>query len=136
MSEWLSKYWFSVAGACIFIAVTAYQLSHTKGKSGGHPAIWSRPSLFISLLLASIPVTLFVASTYQARHTELVFQAIFCLFISLLFFLASRFSERIALFAFLCWLSTSSVRPTPALWTRVWGVLFLAGAFKVYFLNV
>jgi len=86
----------------------------------------------ISLLLAAVPVSLFIAGAHQARHAEIVLQAISCLFISLLFLSATRFHERIALSAFLCWLSTSSVRPTPALWTRVYGILFLGVAAAVY----
>ena len=128
MSEWLSEWWFSVAGACIAIAIAAYRLSHTQVPTRTNPVIWRSPSLSISLLLALLPILVFVASTHQARHTELALQATACLFISLLFFVASRFSERVALFALLCWLSTSSARPTRALWTSVYGIVFLGCA--------
>ena len=133
MSEWLSKYWFSIAGACVVVAVTAYRLSHAQGRSGSDPAIWRGPSVSISLLLAALPISLFIVGAHEARHAELVLQTISCLFISLLFLSASRFRECIALSAFLCWLSTSSVRPTQALWTRVYGILFLVVAAAAYF---
>jgi hypothetical protein len=135
MSEWLSKYWFLVIGACVIVAATAYQLNHAGGKRESTPAIWRLRSLFFSLLVVALPVALFVASSYQPRHTELALQAVSCLLISLLFFVASWYSERIALFAFLCWLSTSSARPTSAVWTRVLGVLFLGAAINMYFLK-
>jgi hypothetical protein len=126
--EWLSQYWFSVTGACVVIAVVAYRVGHAKRSTGSNPAIWASPSLSISVLLALLPVSLVVASFHQARHIEVALQAMACLFISLLFFAASRFAERVALFAFLCWLSTSSARPTRALWTSIYGIVFLGSA--------
>jgi hypothetical protein len=132
MSEWLSKYWFSVAGACIVIALAAYRLGQTEADSPGlNPAIWRAPSLSISLVLAALPVACFVISIHQAPSSTLALQVVGLTFISLLFFVAGRFASRVALFALLCWLSTSSVRPTRALWTSIYGIVFLGCAIAM-----
>jgi hypothetical protein len=128
MSEWLANYWFSLGGPCAVLAVAAYRLSQREIPAPKNPALWRRPSLSISVLLGLLPAALLVASTHQARPAELALQAAACFVIVVLFFASTRYSESLALFALLSWLSTSSVRPTRALWTSVYGVLFLGCA--------
>ena len=131
MSEWISRYWFSLTGAFVTIAFAAFWLLKREARAS-HPELWQAPSLTLSALLASALVALYAVGTHQTGTVELAYEASFFALASMLFFAANRYAERVALFALICWLSTSSIRPTRALWTRVFGLLFLCGAIATF----
>ena len=130
MNEWIARYWFSLAGACVAIALGAYWLINRKARAS-NPVLSQAPSVWSSGLLAFALLALYVLGAGQTGQAELVFEATFFALVSLLFFAANKYANRIALFALICWLSTSSIRTSRALWTRVFGLLFLGGAVAV-----
>jgi hypothetical protein len=131
MTEWIARYWFSLAGALVAIALGAAWLTKRENRAS-NPELWQAPSLTLSALFGLLLVALYVAGTHRTGRAELAYRASFFTLTSLLFFAANRYAERIALFALICRLSTSSVRPTRVLWTRIFGLLFLSGGVAAF----
>jgi hypothetical protein len=131
VADWLSRYWFSVTVGVVVLAVAAYRV-----RPAARPVIPAEilepKSLATSALLALVPAALLLLAPHQSRAAGFLFQGAALLALSAMFFAASRASKHVALFALICWLSTSKVRPSVALWTRLFGALFFVCAVGVF----
>lgn len=91
-------------------------------------------SIAISLLLVLLPLVFYFFGTRQSNRVGLLYyQAAFYLFFSIVFFLANRYSQRIAFFALLRWACESWATFGRAYRTRFFGVLAFCAFGAVLF---
>jgi hypothetical protein len=88
------------------------------------------PSILISIVLVGLLPALYYAAAENSGKTEILLVTSFYLFLSALFFLAKRFSQKIALFTLMCWAFESSATFARDYRLRFYGVLALCASIS------
>jgi len=132
VTDWLSRYGFTAAVALVALAVAAFRLTRQRSRPVVSAELYGSRSLAISVLLALVPASLALAAAHQSHAASHVLQGIALLVVAAMFFAATRLSKHVALFALICWLSTSELRPTRSVWTSVFGFVFLGCAVAFF----